>query len=76
MLGLDRPEMNVFLVSIFLLCLVDQIRYRRKMTLDAFLMTQNLWFRWAVSFGLVVLIFVYGKYGAGYDPQQFIYFQF
>lgn len=68
--------MNVLVVSICILFLVDLIRYRRKMTLDAYLMTQNLWFRWGVSFGLILLIFVYGKYGAGYDPQQFIYFQF
>lgn len=75
-LGLERPEMNVLAAAIVMLCLVDLIRYRKKLTLDAYLKTQNLWFRWGVSFGLILLIFVYGKYGAGYDPQQFIYFQF
>lgn len=75
-MGLERPEMNILAVSLCILCLVDLIRYRKKLTLDGWLMTQNLWFRWAVSFGLVLLIFVFGKYGAGYDPQQFIYFQF
>lgn len=68
--------MNVLAAAIVMLCLVDLIRYRKKLTLDAYLKTQNLWFRWGVSFGLILLIFVYGKYGAGYDPQQFIYFQF
>lgn len=75
-LGLDRPEMNILVVSICLLCLVDLIRYKRKITLDFFLMNQNLWFRWGVLLGLVIMIFVFGKYGTGFDPQQFIYFQF
>lgn len=75
-LGLDRPEMNILLVSICMLGLVDLVRYRKKMTLDVFLMQQNLWFRGGVMIGLVVLIFVCGKYGVGFDPQQFIYFQF
>lgn len=75
-LGLDRPEMNILLVSICMLGLVDLVRYRKKMTLDVFLMQQNLWFRGGIMIGLVVLIFVCGKYGVGFDPQQFIYFQF
>lgn len=75
-LGLDRPEMNILFVAICMLGLVDLVRYRKKMTLDVFLMQQNLWFRGGVMIGLVVLIFVCGKYGVGFDPQQFIYFQF
>lgn len=75
-LGLDRPEMNILFVAICMLGLVDLVRYRKKMTLDVFLMQQNLWFRGGIMIGLVVLIFVCGKYGVGFDPQQFIYFQF
>ena len=75
-LGLDRPEMNILFVAICMLGLVDLVRYRKKMTLDVFLMQQNLWFRGGIMIGLVVLIFVCGKYGVGFDPQQFIFFQF
>lgn len=75
-LGLERPEMNILLFSICILCLVDLIRYKKRITFDIFLRNQNLWFRWSVLLGLIILIFVCGKYGAGYDPQQFIYFQF
>jgi D-alanyl-lipoteichoic acid acyltransferase DltB (MBOAT superfamily) len=75
-LGLDRTEMNILIVSIVILLLVDLVRYNLKQTLDEFLMDQNLWFEWAVVIGLIVMIFVYGEYGASFDPQQFIYFQF
>lgn len=75
-LGLDRVEMNILIFSLLLLFMVDIIRYKKQMTLDAFLMEQNIWFRWSVVIGLIVMIFVFGEYGPTFDAQQFIYFQF
>lgn len=75
-LGLDRVEMNILVFSILLLLLVDLVRYSKKMTIDVFLMEQNLWFEWVAIIGIIVLIFVFGEYGASFDAQQFIYFQF
>jgi len=75
-LGLDRVEMNILVFSLLLLFLVDLICYKKQMTMDAFLLEQNLWFRWFVVIALIVMIFVYGEYGPAFDAQQFIYFQF
>lgn len=75
-LGLDRVEMNILVFSILLLILVDLVRYKKKVTIDVFLMEQNLWFEWAVIIGIIVMIFTFGEYGASFDAQQFIYFQF
>lgn len=75
-LGLDRIEMNILVVSIFLLILVDLVRYKKKMTIDMFLMEQNLWFEWVAIIGVIIMIFVFGKYGPTFNAQQFIYFQF
>lgn len=75
-LGLDRVEMNILLISVFILFLVSLIKYRKKQTIDAFLMEQNIWFEWLVIILLIVILFVYGKYGPTFDAQQFIYFQF
>lgn len=75
-LGLDRVEMNLLFFSVFLLFLVDLIRYLKKQTLDVFLLEQNIWFEWMVILIMIVMIFVYGKYGPTFDAQQFIYFQF
>lgn len=75
-LGLDRPEMNILLFSIFLLGCVDLIRVHKQCLLDEFLFEQNLWFRWGAVAGLIVMIFVFGQYGPSFDAQQFIYFQF
>lgn len=75
-LGLDRVEMNILVVSILLLILVDLVRYIKKMTIDVFLMEQNLWFEWVAIIGIIMMIFVFGEYGPTFDAQQFIYFQF
>ena len=75
-LGLDRPEMNVLLVSLAVLFLTDLVRYRKGQLPDAFLAGQNLWFRWAVLLGLIGAVAVFGVYGPGYEASQFIYFQF
>lgn len=75
-LGLDRVEMNILVFSLLLLFLVDLVRYKKRIMLDAFLMEQNLWFEWGAIIALIVMIFVFGKYGPTFDAQQFIYFQF
>lgn len=75
-LGLDRVEMNILVVSLLLLIFVDLIRYKRSETIDVFLMNQNIWFEWLVIIGLIISIFVYGEYGAAFNPVQFLYFAF
>ena len=75
-LGLDRVEMNILMFSIMILILVDLVKYKKQMTIDVFLMEQNLWFEWAAIIGLIIIISVFGEYGPAFDAQQFIYFQF
>ena len=75
-LGLDRVEMNILMFSLLILAAVEAVKYKKDMTLDHFLMEQNLWFRWTVTIVLVTMIFIYGEYGPAFDAQQFIYFQF
>lgn len=75
-LGLDRVEMNILIFSLLLLVLVDLIKYKKKASIDIFLMEQNIWFEWSAIIVLIVMIFTFGEYGPTFDAQQFIYFQF
>ena len=75
-LGLNITEVHILLVALIVLFLVDLVRYKKQVTLDTFLSTQNLWFRFAVIFGLLFFILIYGEYGPGFSAKQFIYFQF
>ncbi len=75
-LGLNMTEMNILVFSIVILLLVDLVHELKGMTLDAFLFTQNIWFEWSVLIVLILMTFVFGKYGPTFDAKQFIYFQF
>ena len=75
-LGLPRNEMGILVASIVVLFLVDLIRYKKDMMIDAWLFTQNVWFEWLAVIALIVAIFVFGEYGFGFDAKQFVYFQF
>ena len=75
-LGLDRIEMNILVFSVCILFVVDLIKYKKRVTIDVFLMEQNLWFEWVCVIGLILMIFIFGEYGPAFDAQQFIYFQF
>ena len=75
-LGLERPEMNILIVSVVILFLVDLVRMKKEMMLDAFLFSQNIYFEWLVIIVMIMMIFTFGEYGPTFDAKQFIYFQF
>lgn len=75
-LGLDVTEIHIVIFGLIIMVLVDLLRYRKGQQFSDFLMSQNLYFRWFVSITLIVMILVYGEYGAAYDAQSFIYMQF
>ena len=75
-LGLGQTEVHILLTAVFILLLVDLIRYKQGITLDCFLEKQCLWFRWGVLFFLFFFILMFGIYGPDFEAKQFIYFQF
>ncbi len=75
-LGLNIFEMNILIIGLFILISFDLVKYIRKESIFEFLNKQNLYFRWFVMLFLIFYIIIYGKYGVGFDPKQFIYFQF
>ena len=74
--GLDRVEVNILFVALITLFLVEWVKYTKNKVISDFLMEQNLWFRWFMVIGWIVVILVYGEYGLTFDSNQFIYFQF
>ncbi|MBQ9880741.1 MAG: MBOAT family protein [Clostridia bacterium] len=74
--GLDTRELLILGAALALLFAVDLIRYRRGKRIDDVLFKQGEWARRAVVIAILVAIVVFGAYGASFDPQAFIYFQF
>lgn len=74
-LGLDAKEFNVLVVSIAIMVIVDILKFKGKDITAAFI-RQNTWFKFVFFYFAIVIIAIFGVYGAQYDASTFIYFQF
>lgn len=74
-LGLDWKNYMVMILAIVVLLVVDCLKHRG-ISVRKVICEQELWFRWLVCIAGVVMIFVFGMWGSGYDEKAFIYFQF
>lgn len=73
-LGLDHKDMIVAILSIGVILGVNLLQ--RTGSLRNKLSERNIGLRWSFYLGTIVLILIFGMYGPGYNPEQFIYFQF
>lgn len=73
-LGLNQAELAVAALGVLLMFLADLLQ--RTGSLGEKLDGQPQVLRYAVVFGLFLLVLVAGVYGHGYDASQFIYNQF
>jgi len=74
-IGLTGKELNVIFITLFILLIVDILKRKGK-DLLSFIYKQNTWFLFITIYLAIILIVIFGIYGADYDPTQFIYFQF
>lgn len=74
-LGLNQKQFGVMILGIIILAAGDLLK-NRGLCVSEILLRQDLWFRWLLFIGSIVFILVFGIWGAGYDAQAFVYFQF
>ena len=72
-MGLSMPALKVLTGALVLLLAADYLQTRIKLNER---INSNIVVSCAVWFLLLAVIFIFGSYGAGYDPQDFVYFQF
>ncbi len=72
-LGLTRKMMLVVAIAVVALYVVDVINTKKPV---ADIINRTIWVRYAVYFIILFAIFIFGYYGSGFDPQDFVYFQF
>lgn len=73
--GLDRAEVVVAAVALILLLGVDLYTAFRGSPREKFCALPRP-IRWVLALGLLAAVLLFGIYGTGYDPQDFIYFKF
>lgn len=74
--GLSLYEWVILFVAIMIVFIFDCFKYTTGESIDTVLRKQGMLFYNIAIIFFVVVLFVYGKYGSGYDAQNFIYFQF
>lgn len=73
-LGLDAKDFIVALISILVLLIVMFVK--EKTDVREVLSKQHIVIRWTVYLALVLVVFIFGYYGLGYEAGDFIYQQF
>ena len=71
-LGLDAANLKMLLISLILLLTVDFLQPRIDLAKK---IESNIWLSCLVWLILIAAILIFGSYGTGYDPQDFVYFQ-
>lgn len=75
-LQLNTVEIGVTAIGIFIVWLIDWLCEREKMQLPVFIQQKSNGKRYLVFYLLLMTIFIFGVYGAGYHTEQFIYMRF
>ena len=71
--GVSFPTLVLMLLCVLALLAADWFIHNRKLPQK---LNNTLVLRYAVYFILIAVMLLFGSYGDGYDPQDFVYFQF
>ncbi len=72
-LGLSRKMLIVVAIAAVILYIVDIINCKKSV---ADFVNRTIWLRYLIYVVILLAILIFGYYGAGFDPQDFVYFQF
>ncbi len=76
LLGLNPIRIGVLIVGIAVAALFDLLAEAKHNTIPRVVYGSNYYLKYFVYFLLIISIWVFGMYGPGYQPEQFIYMQF
>lgn len=75
-LGMTGIEITIIIIGIFFAAVSDIISYRSNKPFPELIQHMQNFGRYLVFYVLLVLLFIFGIYGPGYQSEQFIYMQF
>ncbi len=73
--GLSKAGLNVGYLGIVLLIIIDVLAFN-DVEIRERILRQSIWYRWLIMIGAILVILIFGIWGAGYDASSFIYQQF
>lgn len=74
-LGIGSKEFSFMIISTIVLLIADYIKWKGY-SVREWVYKQEIWFRWTFYIVSIMVVLIFGIWGAGYDASAFIYFQF
>lgn len=74
-MGLNRPNFIVAILFLVLLFLVSRYEEKNGSARD-WIAKRQIVARWAIYYGMIFTILIFGIYGPGYNASDFVYMQF
>ncbi|MBR5597697.1 MAG: MBOAT family protein [Lachnospiraceae bacterium] len=74
-LGLDKANVHLMIWGIILVIIVD-ILNEKGICVSKCIANERLWIRWPIYWGTILVILLCGMWGAGFNANNFIYYQF
>ena len=74
-IGLDRGNVNLMLLGLLVVVLVDLLN-EKGIYVSKCIAKERLWVRWPIYLAAIMLVLVCGMWGAGFNANNFIYYQF
>ncbi|MCR5609005.1 MAG: hypothetical protein K6G26_08080 [Lachnospiraceae bacterium] len=71
-LGLSWKELMVLLVATIILYLISHAHEKGK-HISNIILSKNIFIRWSIYILAIISIMIFGTYGFGFNPQDFIY---
>ena len=72
-MGLDTANIIMVIGAALVLLIVDYLGLKNQLAAQ---INKTIIPRYIIYFLLIAVILIFGSYGVGYDPQDFVYFQF
>lgn len=74
-LGIDKADWIVIIAGITIAFVIELLQYKG-INLYKKVQKQNIIIRWGIYYFIIVVLIIFGKYGAAYDANNFVYFKF
>jgi len=74
--GLRIPDYVIIVLGLILVFAVSMYQERSKLSLRSVINKQSVWFQWVLMLGCILAIVLFGMYGPGIDPSEFVYMNF
>ncbi len=74
--GLDMADLGILIVSTIVLFFISLVEERKKLDMREFILTRKLPARWALIYLGIFIVIIFGYYGPGVNPADFVYMQF